>query len=31
VRAGESVAFSVEFSNLEQIPAQYALYFTDLR
>jgi hypothetical protein len=31
VRAGQSVAFSVEFSGLEQTPTHYELYFTELR
>ena len=31
VRAGQSVPFSVEFSDLEQTPAHYELYFTELR
>ena len=31
VPAGGTVAFSVDFSDLDQPPTHYALYFTDLR
>ncbi len=31
VPVGGAVAFSVDFSNLEQLPAHYELHFTDLQ